>query len=114
MLQNEWATQIISTGDGKRIVSAGVDGRISVWDAVSGKAVKEIPLSAGVLAIALAPNGRTLAAGDAEGSVSVIDLETAKINGVFRADKHITDCHRRLRPADLADNDAYERQRSRD
>jgi WD40 repeat protein/Tfp pilus assembly protein PilF len=90
MQQSEWTTQVISAADGQQVISAGIDGRIVVSDAVTGKTIKDIPLPTIVLAIALAPNGRGLAAADAVGNVSLIDLEGGKVNVVFRGDKHIS------------------------
>lgn len=37
MTHDEWATQILAAASGKRIISAGVDGRIAVPDAASGR-----------------------------------------------------------------------------
>lgn len=89
MTHEEWATQVISTPSGKEIISAGVDGRVVFWDAATGKNVREVSLPTIVLTVSLSSDGRTLAAGDASGTVSLIDVESAKVKVTFTADKKI-------------------------
>ena len=89
MTHDEWATQVVAAPSGKEIISAGVDGQVVFWDAATGKAAREVSLPTIVLSISLSSDGRTLAAGDASGTVSLIDVETAKVKGRFVADKKI-------------------------
>ena len=89
MAHEEWATQVLTTPTGKELISAGADGRVVFWDAATGKIVREVSLPTIVLTLSLSNNGRTLAAGDSAGAVSIIDVETGKITGSFPADKKI-------------------------
>lgn len=89
MTHEEWATQILATPTGKEFISAGVDGRVVFWDAGTGKTSREVSLPTIVLTISLSKDGRTLAAGDASGRVSLIDTESGKVTGTFTADKKI-------------------------
>ncbi len=89
MTSAEWVTQVAVSPSGKEIVSAGVDGRVVIWDAASGKVLREVTLPTIVLTIAVSSDGVTAAAGDASGKVSLIDLATARITGTFTADKKL-------------------------
>jgi WD40 repeat protein len=52
------------TPDGRRFVSASVDGRFRVWDPVTGSLMLTLPLPEGQLqAMALGPDGRSVALG---------------------------------------------------
>ncbi|MEP6787557.1 MAG: WD40 repeat domain-containing protein, partial [Acidobacteriota bacterium] len=72
MTHDEWTTQVLSSPTGKEIISAGVDGRVVIWDAATGKANRELTLPAIVLTLSLSKDGLTLAAGDASGHISLI------------------------------------------
>lgn len=89
MIHNEWITQILVTPSGKEIISTGADGRIVFWDKATGKSVREVKLASIVLTISISRDGKTLAAGDASGSVWLIDTETGKVKSTFKADKKI-------------------------
>lgn len=89
MATGEWATQISSSSTGKEIISAGVDGRVAVWEAASGKVLRETTLPASVMSLSLSGDGRTLAAGDVAGTVSLIDVDTLKVRSTITADKKI-------------------------
>ena len=89
MSHREWVTQILVAPSGKEIISAGADGRIVFWDKATGKSVREVKLSAIILTISLTRDGRTLAAGDASGTVSLIDTESGKTKSTFTADEKI-------------------------
>jgi len=70
MGHDEWVTQIVTSSTGKEIFSAGVDGRVVMWNADTGKLGWETTLPAMVLTLSLSPDGRMLAAGDAAGSIA--------------------------------------------
>lgn len=89
MTHDEWATQVLSSPTGKEIISAGVDGRVVFWDAATGKPMREVALPTIVLSLSLTKDGTMLAASDASGKVSIIRVETAKIESTFSADKTI-------------------------
>jgi WD40 repeat protein len=59
--------------DGKRIASAGHDGRIILWD-VGGNKIHEWQLPGPVRNVAFAADGRHLAAGNSNGTVYVLRL----------------------------------------
>jgi WD40 repeat protein len=69
--------------DGKTLVTAGADGTICLWDVATGKELRRIvnPSSgkavAGVMALALAPDGKRLASGGRNGDQNIYLWETA-------------------------------------
>lgn len=86
---DEWITQSAFFSTGKKFVTSDVDGNIAIRDAENGQAIKEISLGTSVLTLSLSKDGLLLAAGDASGSVSLIETETGKILKTFKADKNI-------------------------
>jgi tetratricopeptide (TPR) repeat protein len=89
MTHSEWATQIISTPNGKELISAGLDGRVVFRNAANGQTVREVMLPASALTLSISNDGNILAAGDSKGNLSLIDVESAKIKSTFIADKQI-------------------------
>lgn len=89
MFHNEWATQVTSGRSSKEIISAGIDGRIVIWDVTTGKTIREIAMPAMILSLSSSKDARTLAAGDVSGTVSIIDTESGQIKSTFVADKKI-------------------------
>ena len=60
--------------------TGGVGGRVSLWDALSGRRLASVELPGGhspVLALAFAPDGTRLAAACSDGSVHIIEGEPA-------------------------------------
>lgn len=68
------------SADGRRIVTAGADGVLTLWDARTGKESKSIRVGTGPLySVAFTPDGKKAAvAGFSGDTVSVWDLETGK------------------------------------
>lgn len=71
MTHTEWVMQVLFTPDGKQIVSAGLDGRIRLWNSADGKIEMELVAEnpAPLLALAISPNGKLIATGDTRGRV---------------------------------------------
>ncbi len=60
--------------DGKRIVTAGVDGTARVWDAASGKEIGELRGHQGPLrSAAFSPNGRRIVTGSEDNTARIWD-----------------------------------------
>jgi WD40 repeat protein/Tfp pilus assembly protein PilF len=89
MTHNEWATQLVSTPNGKEFISAGLDGRVVFRNAANGQTLREVILPASALTLSISNDGKILAAGDSKGNLSLIDVESAKIKSTFVADKQI-------------------------
>lgn len=89
----QWATELSTTSyslNGQRIAAAGADATIRVWDVVTKRALGEPlrhPDSDPLRAIALSPDGRTLASGtcrhlfERRGSVTLWDLDRRAVKG---------------------------------
>jgi WD40 repeat protein len=60
--------------DGKRLASAGGDGRIILWDLAAGDKLREWQLPGPVHGIAFAPDNRHLAAANGNGTVYILRL----------------------------------------
>lgn len=64
-------------GAGGRLVSAGADERVRVWDVASGRATRTLVQPTADLRVALSPDGRTLAVGgNTIRGVTLLDLES--------------------------------------
>ncbi|MFO0845435.1 MAG: hypothetical protein U0797_24135 [Gemmataceae bacterium] len=65
--------------DGKRLVSAGVDGVVRAWDVEQAKPTADLGgPAAPVMALAVAPDGKLVAAGGLDGALRTWSLETGK------------------------------------
>jgi len=62
------------SADGKWLVSAGEDAQVIAWDPAKGTKLRALKSRAAVLALALAPNGRMLAAADAAGGIQYWEM----------------------------------------
>jgi WD40 repeat protein/uncharacterized caspase-like protein len=73
-------TSLLFLPDSSLIASAGTDKTIRLWDASKGTLVRSLQrLSEEVNALAVSPNGDTLAAGTAGGKVELIKLNNGEI-----------------------------------
>jgi WD40 repeat protein len=63
------------TPDGKQVVSASIDNTLKVWDLESGTEIASFSGDGALFCCAVAPNGVTLAAGEASGRVHFLRLE---------------------------------------
>jgi hypothetical protein len=65
--------------DGRRLVSGGDDGVVRVWDAETGRSLRELTgHTGGVRSVAVSPDGRRLVSGGFDGVVRVWDAETGR------------------------------------
>jgi WD40 repeat protein len=77
--------------DGRRLVAAGRDGdggKVRVWDVADGSEV--FPAEEhqnGVYALAVAPDGKTLASAGGDGTIRLWDLAAAKTRGRLQGDR---------------------------
>jgi RNA polymerase sigma factor (sigma-70 family) len=70
-------TTVAFSPDGKALTTAGEDGWLRLWDPVSGKQQRQFALVlSGVVSLAFAPDGQTLAIGGS--SIRLLDLATGK------------------------------------
>ncbi len=59
-----------------RIISAGYDGSVTVWNAITGSRIASLAqFPAGLVVLALAPDGRKIVAGSSNGSMKVWEAE---------------------------------------
>jgi len=77
------------SGDGQRIVSAAADGA-RVWNAASGDLVQALPANQAALAVAVAPNGTSIASGDAAGNIFVTVVGDSATPAATRAQAAVT------------------------
>jgi hypothetical protein len=67
------------TRDGKRLVTAGPDGALALWDTGRGTLLRSFKGHAGhVFSAAISPDGRSLLSGGEDGKVRLWELQTAK------------------------------------
>src|SRR5262249_43935536 len=73
--------------NGKHIVSAAMDGTLRLWDAATGKALRQVILPPQTLigCLAVSPDGRWLLTGDNQSRLSLWKLETLELQ---REEKH--------------------------
>jgi WD40 repeat protein len=71
-----WAVAV--TGDGRYAVSGSDDQTLKVWDLSSGQVVASFCGDSAIHCCAIAPDKRTIIAGDALGRVHFLRLENVK------------------------------------
>ena len=59
---------------GRRVVAAGDDGVVRIWDVENGRLLAERSIGTGLTALAVAPDSARLAVGDHDGGVRVLAL----------------------------------------
>src|SRR5690242_2225328 len=65
--------------DGKWLASAGLDKTIRLWDAATGKELRQLKGHEGTVAcVAFSPDGKTLVSGSQDGTVRLWDAVTGK------------------------------------
>jgi WD40 repeat protein len=90
----KWIRRVVSTPDGSRVASVADDMVAKVWDATTGKVIRELKghkertpndFPSMLYACAVSPDGTHLATGDKSGHVVVWDVETGKSVQTFEA-----------------------------
>jgi WD40 repeat protein len=71
--------------DGRRAVSASVDGRVRIWNLRTGRPVLTVTAHRGeARAARFSPDGRTVASGGADGTLVVIEVSTGRRHVLVR------------------------------
>ena len=82
---------LVYSADGSRVLTAYLSGGfVRRWSSVKGQLVDTVPLvnhGAGFTSLAFAPQGRYLAAGDAQGFVRLWDLATGNVSPPQKANR---------------------------
>ncbi|MCX5645228.1 MAG: NB-ARC domain-containing protein [Phycisphaerae bacterium] len=73
-----WVWAVAVTGDGRYAVSGSEDQTLKVWDLLSGQVVASFCGDSVIHCCAVAPDGRTIVAGDKSGHVHFLRLENVK------------------------------------
>jgi WD40 repeat protein len=68
-------TAVTVDGGGRRATSASLNGTLKIWDLGAGVCLHTFTGESGLLTCAVAPDGRTVVAGDAGGQVHILRLE---------------------------------------
>ena len=63
--------------DGGRVVSGAMDGALKVWDLANGTCIASFMGESGMTCCAVAPDCRTVVAGDASGRIHFFRIEGA-------------------------------------
>jgi serine/threonine protein kinase/WD40 repeat protein len=75
-----WARDVIVPPPGNRIMSAGNEGVVLIWDLDSGRVVERLPGNAGpIMCLALSPNGTQLLAGCYKKVLSLWDIARGEL-----------------------------------
>lgn len=78
-LSGENLTSVAFAPDEPWFAAAGSDGRITIWDSITGKLQRTVDTRPQALrSIAIAPDGRSLAVGGVDGIVAVYDVSTGR------------------------------------
>jgi WD40 repeat protein len=70
-LHHQRAACLTYTSDGRRLVSAGDDGVVHVWDAATGQLLEATPVAGAIAAVAISPDGRSFTVGAKDGTVAM-------------------------------------------
>jgi WD40 repeat protein len=80
---NDMLNDAALSPDGTHLVTAGEDGFVNVWDGESGSPIQSFELKSNVWDVAVSGNNQWLAVGLASGNMTLIDLESMRIEVTF-------------------------------
>jgi WD40 repeat protein len=83
VLHNDMLNDAALSPDGTHLVTAGVDGFVNVWDGKNGSPTQSFEFKSNVWDVAISRNNQWLAAGLANGNLTLIDLESMRIEVTF-------------------------------
>lgn len=95
----EWIREVIATPDLKKLISVGDDMKVNLWDANNGKLLRTFAghqtktpqgFATALYAVAISPNGKTIASGDRIGDVCLWELESGKLIRKLQAKEFYT------------------------
>jgi WD40 repeat protein len=75
----DWVNAVVVTSDGRNALSGSRDSTLKVWDLESGQMIVEFSGDGAITSIALAPDGRTVIAGEVSGRVHFLRLENSPV-----------------------------------
>jgi serine/threonine protein kinase/predicted RNA-binding Zn-ribbon protein involved in translation (DUF1610 family) len=82
---DEQVLALAFTPDGKKLVTAGArytrPGQFMVWDVTTGKELVRVRGITGTRAVAMSPDGQTVACGEFGGAVTLRDVGTGQVRG---------------------------------
>jgi WD40 repeat protein len=84
--RDNWVNAVAISSDGSWLAAGGDDGKVRIWDAVTGHESAALACShSGVRAISIAPDGSWLATGDYDGTVRIWDATTGHERASFKS-----------------------------
>jgi len=84
--------EVTFSPDGRRILSAGADGTINIWDAINGKELMTLRGHEGaVVAAAFSPDGKRIASIGRDNKVKVWDANSGKESMTLTGDDSLSD-----------------------
>jgi WD40 repeat protein len=80
-----WVRMVAVPPDGATLATCGKDGFVRLWNAATGRQTAAVAVGADTLAVAFAPDGNTVLAGDLFGLVRELDASSGKVLRTFEA-----------------------------
>jgi WD40 repeat protein len=86
-----WVMQLRFTPDGREIVAIDLEGNLRVWEAKTGRLLREWKAGDGrsLLCLDVSPDGKFISVGDSSGRLYLLSFEKLQVEREFRADYKI-------------------------